>query len=273
MLGGAHRQRGVTEHAERNVWCDPEAAVDVLGAPFRDVLLVTMDATCSAPLDGADAARLRALATPSARAAADFRRRPDRLVPARPCLGGPRGSAAPRPARRGGPRRSGPADDGARVRGGRAHRSPPVRRHPVPRRAGRAPRAGPRWRSGPTTTAISTCSAPPSVLKSSKLMMLISRHGGHLAATTLGPRTPHRRPRGRRHDAGARHAAVGAGRRTGHPEAAPGGVVHRPRHQCRDPLGLRRPAPLRDAAVAAVRAQPHPYAADRRGVVPAAGLR
>lgn len=72
VLGGTHRQRGVTEHAERNVWCDPEAAADVLGAPFRDVLLVTMDATFSAPLTVADAARLRALATPWARAAADF---------------------------------------------------------------------------------------------------------------------------------------------------------------------------------------------------------
>lgn len=72
VLGGTHRQPGVTEHAERNVWCDPEAAADVLGGPFRDLLLVTMDATFSAPLDHADAARLRAVGTPAARAAAGF---------------------------------------------------------------------------------------------------------------------------------------------------------------------------------------------------------
>lgn len=72
VLGGTHRQPGVTEHAERNVWCDPEAAADVLGGPFRDLLLVTMDATFSAPLDHADAARLRATGTPAARAAAGF---------------------------------------------------------------------------------------------------------------------------------------------------------------------------------------------------------
>ncbi|GAA1524394.1 nucleoside hydrolase [Nocardioides humi] len=72
VLGGAHREAGVTPYAERNVWCDPEAAADVLAAPFRDVLLVTMDATFSAPLTAADAARLRALGTPAATAAAAF---------------------------------------------------------------------------------------------------------------------------------------------------------------------------------------------------------
>lgn len=72
VLGGAHRRAGVTPYAERNVWCDPEAAADVLAARWRDLLLVTMDATFSAPLDAADAARLRALGTPAALAAADF---------------------------------------------------------------------------------------------------------------------------------------------------------------------------------------------------------
>lgn len=71
-LGGTHRQPGVTPHADRNVWCDPEAAADVLAAPFRDVLLVTMDATFSAPLSTADAARIRSSGTPAGRAAADL---------------------------------------------------------------------------------------------------------------------------------------------------------------------------------------------------------
>jgi inosine-uridine nucleoside N-ribohydrolase len=70
VLGGAHQRAGVTPYAERNVWCDPEAAADVLAAPFRDVLLVTMDATFSAPLTAADVARLRRLGTPAARATA-----------------------------------------------------------------------------------------------------------------------------------------------------------------------------------------------------------
>lgn len=72
VLGGAHRQAGVTPYAERNVWCDPEAAADVLAARWSDLLLVTMDATFSAPLDTADATRLRALGTAAASAAADL---------------------------------------------------------------------------------------------------------------------------------------------------------------------------------------------------------
>jgi len=72
VLGGAHRERGVTPYAERNVWCDPEAAADVLRAGFRDILLVTMDATFSAPLTAADVARLRAVGGTAAATAADF---------------------------------------------------------------------------------------------------------------------------------------------------------------------------------------------------------
>jgi inosine-uridine nucleoside N-ribohydrolase len=72
VLGGTHRQHGVTPHAERNVWCDPEAAHDVLTAGFRDVLLVTMDATFSAPLTAADAAGLRSLGTVAGDVAAGF---------------------------------------------------------------------------------------------------------------------------------------------------------------------------------------------------------
>ncbi len=72
VLGGSHREPGVTPYAERNVWCDPEAAHDVLTAGFRDILLVTMDATFSAPLTAADTARLRAVGTVAASTAADL---------------------------------------------------------------------------------------------------------------------------------------------------------------------------------------------------------
>ena len=72
VLGGTHRARGVTPYAERNVWCDPEAAHDVLTSGFRDVLLVTMDATFSAPLTAADTERLRGVGTVAASTAADF---------------------------------------------------------------------------------------------------------------------------------------------------------------------------------------------------------
>lgn len=72
VLGGTHRRPGVTPYADRNVWCDPEAAADVLAAPFRDVVLVTMDATFSVPLTRADAARLRASGTLAAHTAADL---------------------------------------------------------------------------------------------------------------------------------------------------------------------------------------------------------
>lgn len=72
VLGGAHRERGVTPYAERNFWCDPEAAHDVLTAGFRDVLLVTMDATFSVALTAVDGDRLRARGTAAAAVAADL---------------------------------------------------------------------------------------------------------------------------------------------------------------------------------------------------------
>ncbi|WP_275693231.1 nucleoside hydrolase [Nocardioides sp. TF02-7] len=72
VLGGAYRQRGVTPHAERNVWCDPEAAHDVFTGAFREILLITMDATFSAPLTGVDVTRLRSTGTPAAQTAADL---------------------------------------------------------------------------------------------------------------------------------------------------------------------------------------------------------
>ena len=72
VLGGSHRERGVTPYAERNVWCDPDAAHAVLHAGFADVLLVTMDATFSAPLAAADTERLRAVGTVAATTAAEL---------------------------------------------------------------------------------------------------------------------------------------------------------------------------------------------------------
>ncbi|WGY00046.1 nucleoside hydrolase [Nocardioides sp. QY071] len=72
VLGGTHREPGVTPYADRNVWSDPDAAATVLAAPFREVLLVTADATASAALSSADLDRWRALGTPAARAAADL---------------------------------------------------------------------------------------------------------------------------------------------------------------------------------------------------------
>lgn len=71
LLGGAHRQAGVTPWAERNVWCDPGAAAAVLAAGVATTtVLVTMDATFGVPLDRADVASLGALGTPAGTLAA-----------------------------------------------------------------------------------------------------------------------------------------------------------------------------------------------------------
>jgi inosine-uridine nucleoside N-ribohydrolase len=72
VLGGTHRQPGVTAYAERNVWCDPEAAAVVLGAGFRRMLVVAMDATFAVPFTAGDAAALAARGTPAGTAAAAF---------------------------------------------------------------------------------------------------------------------------------------------------------------------------------------------------------
>ena len=69
-LAGTHTQPGLLPLVERNAWCDPEAVAAVLEAGFTDLTFVGMDATFSAPLDEADAARVRSLGTPAALAAA-----------------------------------------------------------------------------------------------------------------------------------------------------------------------------------------------------------
>jgi inosine-uridine nucleoside N-ribohydrolase len=71
-LAGTHREPGVRPLVKRNVWCDPEAAAYVVGAGFRDLTLVGMDATFAAPLDLDTARRLTGLGTPAGRAAGRF---------------------------------------------------------------------------------------------------------------------------------------------------------------------------------------------------------
>ncbi|ASR39937.1 hypothetical protein BAY61_32155 (plasmid) [Prauserella marina] len=46
IMGGAYREKGnISEHAEANLWHDPEAADTVLSAPFADRTLVPLDVT------------------------------------------------------------------------------------------------------------------------------------------------------------------------------------------------------------------------------------
>lgn len=71
LMGGSDKVASVTPLAERNVWNDPTAAERVLAAGL-DVVLVTLDATTSAPLSEADADELAALGTPAGAATAAF---------------------------------------------------------------------------------------------------------------------------------------------------------------------------------------------------------
>lgn len=70
IMGGAHGNGNVTASAEFNFWVDPEAAEAVLSAGIREVVIVTLDATHSAPLSGADCDELDRIGTPAARGAA-----------------------------------------------------------------------------------------------------------------------------------------------------------------------------------------------------------
>ena len=72
VLGGTHREAGVTPYAERNVWCDPEAMAVVLAAGCGRLLLVGMDATRAVPFDADDAAALASHGTPAGNAASRF---------------------------------------------------------------------------------------------------------------------------------------------------------------------------------------------------------
>lgn len=73
LMGGSDRAPSVTPLAERNVWNDPVAAERVLAAGL-DVVLVTLDATTSAPLSAADSDTLESLGTPAGAASAAFLR-------------------------------------------------------------------------------------------------------------------------------------------------------------------------------------------------------
>ena len=70
VMGGSRTRPGVTSSAERNFYNDAPAARAVLGAGFRRLVLVTLDATYEAALDEEDAHTLGALDTPAGTLAA-----------------------------------------------------------------------------------------------------------------------------------------------------------------------------------------------------------
>jgi inosine-uridine nucleoside N-ribohydrolase len=72
IMGGVLDPGRVEPGAEFNLRADPTAAHIVLTGGVRRITLVTHDATHRAPVSDADCARLRALATPAADAAARF---------------------------------------------------------------------------------------------------------------------------------------------------------------------------------------------------------
>jgi inosine-uridine nucleoside N-ribohydrolase len=70
MMGGAHVGGNVTATAEFNFWVDPEAARAVFNAGLREVVVVPLDATHSAPLTLEDCDTFDALGTPAGSTAA-----------------------------------------------------------------------------------------------------------------------------------------------------------------------------------------------------------
>jgi inosine-uridine nucleoside N-ribohydrolase len=74
LMGGAHVGGNVTAAAEFNIWVDPEAARTVFSAGLREIVVVPLDATHSAPLTLADCDAFDALETPAGSAAATFLR-------------------------------------------------------------------------------------------------------------------------------------------------------------------------------------------------------
>jgi inosine-uridine nucleoside N-ribohydrolase len=70
LMGGAHANGNVTAAAEFNFWADPEAADVVLAAGIREVVVVPLDATHSAPLSERDCEALERIGTPAAAGAA-----------------------------------------------------------------------------------------------------------------------------------------------------------------------------------------------------------
>jgi inosine-uridine nucleoside N-ribohydrolase len=74
VMGGAHENGNVTAAAEFNFWVDPEAADAVLSAGIRDVVIVPLDATHSAPLSIADCDEYEKIGTRAATATANLLR-------------------------------------------------------------------------------------------------------------------------------------------------------------------------------------------------------
>lgn len=70
LMGGAHVGGNVTATAEFNLWADPEASRAVFAAGLRDILVLPLDATHSAPLTLADCDAFAGLGTPAGDAAA-----------------------------------------------------------------------------------------------------------------------------------------------------------------------------------------------------------
>ena len=71
LMGGAARMGGnVTATAEFNIWVDPEAARTVFSAGLRDIVVIPLDATHSAPLTLSDCDAFAALGTPAGSTAA-----------------------------------------------------------------------------------------------------------------------------------------------------------------------------------------------------------
>jgi inosine-uridine nucleoside N-ribohydrolase len=70
MGGAAYMNGNVTAAAEFNFWVDPEAAEAVLTAGIRDVVIVPLDATHSAPLSHVDCDEFDRIGTPAAKGAA-----------------------------------------------------------------------------------------------------------------------------------------------------------------------------------------------------------
>ncbi|MBZ5762220.1 nucleoside hydrolase [Rhizobium sp. VS19-DR104.2] len=72
IMGGGVFRPNMTAAAEFNVWADPEAAAVVFSAGFKKITMIPLDATHQATITEDECAKLRALGTPSGRAAADF---------------------------------------------------------------------------------------------------------------------------------------------------------------------------------------------------------
>ncbi len=74
LMGGAHVGGNVTPSAEFNLWADADAARTVFSAGLREIVVLPLDATHSAPLTLADCDAFAALGTPAGTAAASLLR-------------------------------------------------------------------------------------------------------------------------------------------------------------------------------------------------------